>query len=298
MNLITIICISLIVLAIWFAIILTRDFLKHRKNLEKSSWIKTSVIGFVVDFFDTLGIGSFAPQIALLKFTKQTEDRVMPGTLNVSNSLPALVEAIIFIKIIEVDPLTLILMVLSAMLGGIFGAGIVSKFSEKKVRLTIGVALLLAAFFMLANKMGWIHGSGESTGLTGWKLIIAVLINCVLGALNTAGIGLYAPCMAMIFALGMSPKVAFPIMMGSCAFLMPPASAKFIKEGAYNRKASFSMAISGTVAVLIAAFIVKSLPLDILKWIVFIVVIMTAVVMLSAAFKHTRLKKDSIENSI
>ncbi|HEX3934569.1 MAG TPA: sulfite exporter TauE/SafE family protein, partial [Puia sp.] len=228
---------------------------------------------------------AFAPQIALLKFTKQTEDKVMPGTLNVSNSLPALVEAILFIRIIEVDPVTLILMILSAMIGGVFGAGIVSKLPVRKVRLTIGIALLLAAFFMLAGKMGWIQGGGESTGLTGWKLVVAILINGILGALNTAGIGLYAPCMALVFALGMSPKSAFPIMMGSCASLMPAASARFIREGAYNRKASVSIAVSGTVAVLIAALVVKSLDLDMLKWIVLIVVILTSMVMLRAACK-------------
>jgi len=284
--LITLVLISLIALAIWFAVVLAKDFWKHRNDLEHSGWVKTSVIGFVVDFFDTLGIGAFAPQIALLKFTRQTEDRLMPGTLNVSNSLPALVEAILFIRIIQVDPVTLILMILSAMIGSIFGAGIVSKLPVKKVRLTIGIALLLAAFFMLAGKMGWIRGGGESSGLTGWKLMVAILINGILGALNTAGIGLYAPCMAMVFALGMSPKVAFPIMMGSCAFLMPAASAKFIREGAYNRKASVSMAVSGTVAVLIAALVVKSLDLDLLRWVVLAVVIITSMVMLRAAFKN------------
>lgn len=287
---ITAVWISLIILAIWFSIVLTRDFIRHKNKLEKVSWKKTLLIGFIVDFFDTLGIGSFAPQIALLKFTKQTEDRVMPGTLNVSNTLPALIEAIIFIKIIEVDPLTLVLMLLSAMAGGIFGAGIVARFSEKKVRTTIGIALLIAAFFMLASRLGWIQGEGESTGLTGFKLAIAVAVNFVLGALNTAGIGLYAPCMTLIFALGMSPKVAFPIMMGSCAFLMPPASVKFIRKGAYNRKASFSMAIAGTVGVLLAAFVVKSLPLDILRWVVLAVTIITAMVMLRAAFKKDQQK--------
>ncbi len=99
----------------------------------------------------------------------------------------------------------------------------------------------------------------------------------------TVGIGLYAPCMALVYALGMSPLVAFPIMMGSCAFLTPPASAKFIKEGAYNRKAAVSMAIPGAIAVLIAAFVVKSLPLDALRWVVIVVIVYTAVVMLRSA---------------
>ena len=253
--------------------------------MENISVVKTALIGFVVNFFDVLGIGAFAPQTALLKFTKQTEDRVLPGTLNVSNTIPVLIQALIFIQIIEVESITLISMLLSAAAGAILGAGIVSKLSVKKIQLTMGFALLVTAFFMLSGQMHWIQGGGEAIGLSGWKLVLAIGANFVLGAFMTVGIGLYAPCMALVYALGMSPLVAFPIMMGSCAFLMPPASAKFIKEGAYNRKASVSMAIPGIIAVIIAAFLIKSLPLNILKWVVIVVVIYTSLVMFKSALK-------------
>lgn len=277
---------SLILLAIWFITVLTMDYIKNRNNLEKVSWVKTSLIGFVVNFFDVLGIGAFAPQTALLKFTKQTEDRIIPGTMNVANTIPVLLQALIFITIIEVDPLTLILMLISAAAGAILGADIVSRMSERKIRLTMGFALLITAIFMLAGRLEWIPGGGDAIGLTGGKLIFAVAVNFVLGAIMTAGVGLYAPCMALIFALGMSPKVAFPIMMGSCAFLMPPASVKFIKKGAYNRKAAIGMAIPGAIAVLIAAFIVKSLPIDTLRWVVIGVVLYTSFIMLKAGLKR------------
>ena len=276
--------ISLAVLIIWYSTVLIKDFLHYKTNLEPVSWVKTGLIGFVVNFFDVLGIGAFAPQTALLKFTKQTEDRVLPGTLNVANTLPVLIQAIIFITVIEVEPVTLILMLLAAAAGAILGAGIVSKLSEKKIRLTMGIALFITAGFMFAGKMNCIQGGGTAIGLHNVKLAIAIFVNFILGALMTAGIGLYAPCMALVFALGLSPLVAFPIMMGSCAFLMPPASVKFIKEGAYNRKAAVAMAIPGMVAVLIAALIVKSLPLDTLRWIVIIVILYTSAVMLKAAF--------------
>lgn len=276
--------ISLAVLTAWYSIVLIRDYLKHKNNLEPVSWLKTGLIGFVVNFFDVLGIGAFAPQTALLKFTRQTEDRILPGTLNVANTLPVLIQAIIFITVIEVEPVTLILMLVAAAAGAILGAGMVSKLSERKIRLTMGFALLVTAGFMFAGKMNWIKGGGTAIGLFDIKLVIAVVVNFILGALMTAGIGLYAPCMALVFALGLSPQVAFPIMMGSCAFLMPPASVKFIKEGAYNRKAAVAMALPGMVAVIIAAFIVKSLPLDTLRWLVIIVIIYTSVLMLRAAF--------------
>ena len=276
--------ISLLFLTIWYSLVLIRDFRKHKEELEPVSWIKTGIIGFVVNFFDVLGIGAFAPQTALLKFTRQTEDRVLPGTLNVANTIPVLVQAIIFITVVEVEPVTLILMLISAAAGAILGAGIISKLPEKNIRLIMGLALLITAGFMFARIMNWIQGGGSAIGLYDGKLVIAVSVNFILGALMTAGIGLYAPCMALVFALGLSPQVAFPIMMGSCAYLMPPASVKFIKAGAYNRKAAVGMAIPGIIAVLIAALIVKSLPLDTLRWVVLVVIIYTSTVMLYAAF--------------
>ena len=203
---ITAVWISLAGLSLWFSIVLMRDFLAHRKTLENSSWLKTSIIGFVVNFFDVLGIGAFAPQTALLKFTKQTTDKQIPGTMNVANTLPVLLQALIFITIIEVEPITLISMFIAAALGAVLGAGVVAKLSEKKIRLVMGIALLVTAFFMLATNMEWIQGGGEAIGLGSRKLAIAVIANFVLGALMTAGIGLYAPCMALVFALGMSPK--------------------------------------------------------------------------------------------
>jgi uncharacterized membrane protein YfcA len=283
---VTAIWIAILVLAVYYMYTLAVDVRQHRSDLENINVLKTAAIGFVVNFFDVLGIGAFAPQTALLKFTKQTEDRVLPGTLNVSNTVPVLIQALIFIKIVEVESLTLITMLLSAMVGAVLGAGIVAKLQVRKIQLTMGVALLVTAFFLLAGQLEWIQGGGEAIGLRGWKLAVAIGANFVLGALMTVGIGLYAPCMALVYALGMSPLVAFPIMMGSCAFLMPPASAKFIKEGAYNRKASVAMAIPGAIAVLIAALIVKSLPLQTLRWVVILVVIYTAIVMFQSARKE------------
>lgn len=278
--------IILVLFAIAFIYIFVSDIIKHKDHLENTSWMTTGLIGFVVNFFDVLGIGAFAPQTALLKFTKQTSDKLIPGTMNVANTLPVLIQAIIFIQVIEVEPVTLIVMFLTAMGGAILGADIVAKLSENKIRFTMSIALLITAGFMFANKMHWIHGEGIAIGIHGWKLVIAGIINFILGAMMTAGVGLYAPCMALVFLLGLSPQVAFPIMMGSCAFLMPPASYKFIKSGSYNKKAALGMAIPGIVAVLIAAFIVKSLPLDTLRWLVLVIIVYTSVTMFWSAIKN------------
>ena len=282
---VNVIWIILVLLSIWFIYVFGKDIIENKNNLEKVSWIKTGFIGFIVNFFDVLGIGAFAPQTALLKFTKQTSDKLIPGTMNVANTLPVLIQAIIFIQVVQVETTTLMVMFLTAMGGAILGADIMGKLSERNIRLTISVALLITAGFMFANKMHWIQGQGVAIGIYGWKLVIAGLVNFILGAMMTAGVGLYAPCMALVYLLGLSPQVAFPIMMGSCAFLMPPASFKFIKSGNYNKKAALGMAIPSIFAVLIAAFIIKSLPLDTLRWLVMIIIIYTSVTMFLAAIK-------------
>lgn len=273
---------------VWFGAVFVKDFAKHKDQLEDNSWGITAGIGFLTNFFDTLGIGSFAPTTALLKFFKQTKDRVIPGTLNVACTIPVVLEAFIFIAVIEVEIVTLVSMLAAATAGAYLGAGIVAKFDERKVQLVMGFALLATAFLMFSGKMGWTAalGTGEAIGLTGTKLVIGIVANFILGALMTAGVGLYAPCMALVYMLGMTPRVAFPIMMGSCAFLMPVASIKFIKEGAYDRKASMAITIAGSVGVFIAAYIVKSLPLSILTWLVIGVILYTAVTMLRSAAQN------------
>lgn len=274
-------------LTAWFGVVFAKDLVEHKDNLEKeTNFVTSGIIGFVVNFFDTLGIGSFAPATALLRGFKQIQDRIIPGTLNVSCTIPVVTEAFIFITAIEVETITLVSMLLAATLGAYLGAGIISKLPERKIQLVMGVALLVAAVIFFAQQMEWMPGGGDAIGLSGIKLIIGIVGNFILGALMTAGIGLYAPNMVLVSLLGMSPATAFPIMMGSCAFLMPVASVKFIREGAYNRKASLAITVLGFVSVFVAAYLVTSMPLYWLKWLVTVVVTYTGITLLYAASKN------------
>ena len=277
------------ILTFIFSIYLYKDLAYHKYRLEKqTSFLITSIIGFITNFFDTLGIGSFAPLTALLRGFKQIQDKLIPGTLNVSVTIPVMIEAFVFITIIEVEKITLFYMVLAAIIGSAFGAVIVSNLSEKLIQRIMGIALIITAFLMLSGQMEWIKelGVGKAIGLTGIKLIIAVLVNIALGAFQAAGIGMYAPSMALVYLLGMSPAVAFPLMMASSAFALPSASIRFIKEQAYNRKAAISITLSGIIGVLIAAFIVKSLDVYVLTWVVIIVIIYTGITLIKSGFKQ------------
>jgi uncharacterized membrane protein YfcA len=243
------------------------------------------VIGFVTNFFDALGIGNFAPTTAAFKLLKRIPDEEIPGTLNAGHAVPVLIEALIFIAAISVDFTTLLGMLLAAVVGAWFGAGIVAKLPRRAVQIGMGIALLVAAMLFLAGNLNWMPGGGESLGLSGGALIFAIGVNCVLGALMTLGIGLYAPCLILISLLGMNPLAAFPIMMGSCALLMPVAAVRFIKAARYNLRASVALSIGGVPGVLIAAYIVKKLPLPWLHWLVVVVVTYAALTMLRSAWR-------------
>ena len=111
---ITIIWVIFAIMAVWIGVVLVRDVVKHREELENNSWVKTGLIGFIGNFFDVLGIGSFALETTMFKFSKQSTDRLIPGTLNVANAIPTVAQALIFIQIVEVEPITLVLMLASA----------------------------------------------------------------------------------------------------------------------------------------------------------------------------------------
>ena len=244
---------------------------------------KAAATGLVTAFFDTLGIGSFATTTSIFRHWRIVDDGVMPGTLNVGITLPTVVQAYIYTRLIPVDSRTLILMIAASVVGAWIGAGIVARWPKPRIQVGMGTALLIAAAIFLGQALSFLPSPGVALGLTGGKLAVALLCNFALGALMTLGIGLYAPCMILVSLLGLTPTAAFPIMMGSCAFLMPVASARFIKLDRYDVRAALGLAIGSIPAVLLAAFIVKSLNLTAVRWLVIVVVVYTAIGLLRAA---------------
>jgi uncharacterized membrane protein YfcA len=241
------------------------------------------LVGLVTNFFDTLGIGSFAPTTAWFKLRARMPDEEIPGTLNSGQALPTMLQALIFITTVSVDLTTLTSMIAAAVLGAWLGVSPVSRLSRRAIQLGMGIALLCAAALFLAGNVGWTPGGGSALGLGGPRLIFAVAANALLGALMMLGVGLYAPCLILVSLLGMSPLAAFPIMMGSCGLLMPIGGARFIRTGRYNFRAALGLALGGIPGVLVAAYIVKSLPILWLRWLVLIVVLYAAAQMLKSA---------------
>jgi uncharacterized membrane protein YfcA len=245
-----------------------------------------TALGFVTAFFDTLGIGSYAPTTAVFKLRRLVEDEKIPGTLNVGHTLATVTQAFIFITIVTVDLPTLVLMIAAACLGSWIGAGFVAQASRRKIQIGMGLALLAAAALFLMKIYDVLPAGGDTQGLAGWKLGAGLAGNFVLGALMEVGVGLYGPCMILVSLLGLTPIAAFPIMMGSCAFLMPVGTFKFVQGDRYSLRAALGLALGGVPAVLLAALVVKSLPLTAMRWLVVVVVLYAAASMLRSAFRE------------
>jgi uncharacterized membrane protein YfcA len=243
-------------------------------------------VGFVTAFLDTLGIGSFATSTAIFKLRNMVPVRLMPGTLNVGHALSTIAQSFIYTRIVPVDSRTLVLMIVAACLGAWIGAAVVVHWPRRKIQIGMGLALIAAAALMLMTQLELFPGGGDTLGLAGARLVVGLAGNFALGVLMMLGIGLYAPCMILVSLLGMNPTAAFPIMMGSCAFLMPTSSTKFVSSGTYDRQAAIGLAVGGLPAVLIAAYIVRSLPLGAVRWLVIVVVVYTAINMLATAWEE------------
>ena len=255
--------------------------------------VTISLTSLVMNFLDTLGIGSFATTTSVFRQWSLVPDERIPGTLNIGYALPTIAEAFIYTQIVPVDARTLILMIGAAILGAWLGAGVVASWPRRKVQMGMGLALLGFSIILFLQAAKMMPTGGNLLELTGTRLALGIAGNFVLGALMTIGIGLYAPCIILICMLGMNPTTAFPIMMGSCAFLMPLSSVRFVRSGSFDPKAILGMLIWGVPGVLVAAYLVKQLPLTAIQWLVLIVVIYTATSLLRAARRERSIASDA-----
>ncbi|MGN1383411.1 MAG: permease [Eubacterium sp.] len=253
---------------------------KAQIKKERKFLIYNSLVALLSNFFDVLGIGDYATATAAYKLRGSVDDINIPGVLNVGNCVPVLVEAILFFSLVKIDIVTLISMLLAMVIGARVGAKFVTKWDAEKVRAGMGIGLLAVGVVMIFKQLGIgpFGMIGTATGIYGYKLVIAIVVDFFLGALMNIGVGAYAPTFALVSVLGMNVQSAFPIMMGGCAFLMTfGAGPTFLKEHRYDVTATWADTILGTVGVILAFFLVKNMPITVLLWVVVVVVFYTAV---------------------
>ena len=243
-------------------------------------------IGFATDFFDTLGIGSFATTTAAYKLFKVVHDEHLVGTMIVGHSIPVVVQALIFIAAVRVDPIVLGSLIAVSVLGGWVGAGISARLPLRPIQITMAIGLIAAATFMMMSQLGLGPAGGTALTLPMGKLVFALVVTFILGILLMLGIGNYAPSLIIFSLLGMDPRAAFPIMMGSGALMAMAGGFRFIRAAKFDHRAALGLTLGGIPGVLVAGLVVKSLPLSVLRWMVVVVVIYAATMMLRSATKR------------
>lgn len=270
--------------AVFLVVLLTTAW--RRRELRPKG--EAIALGAVTNFFDTLGIGSFAPTTAWLKLRKLVPDSFLPATLNTGHALPTVVQALIFINLVRVDPLLLLACIAAAVAGATLGAPLVVRLPVRTVQGIVGVAMLIAALLYALANLDLLPAGGDALELHGPLFAIAVAVHFLLGALMAFGIGLYAPSLILLSLMGLNPTAAFPVMMGACAFLMPVSGMRFARTARIDLRVVLGLALGGIPAVLLAAYVVKSLPLATLRWGVVAVVLYAAALLLRAALKPAK----------
>lgn len=289
-NIVQVILILVVLVNGLFAIRFVLDVLQHKEELkeEPGNPVAMAIVSFFMFFLSTFGISDFAIGSSLYPKAKWVSDKKLPGTLNTECVIPVAVMALAYISSIEVGLLTLVTAIVFQVVGAYVSPRYVTKLPANQIKRFVAAGLFIAAGLILAGKFGIYPSGGELSSLEGGSLILFALLCMLFGALNNIGIGSYALTMATVYAMGLNPSIAFPIMMGACTFSVPIGSMQFIKLDSYSRKITLFTSTFGVLGVLVAAFVVKSLDVSALLWVVVVVVLYSAITMLKSSFNKEK----------
>lgn len=300
MSIVTIILILVALVNGVFAFVFIRDLINHKGETMKENGnpIVMAISEFIIFLLSTFGVSDFAIGASLYPRMKWVDEKKLPGTLNTACVIPVAVMALAYISSIQVGIATLIIAVVAQVIGAYVSPRYVVKLPVNIIKRFISVGLLVAAAMILAGKFNLMPSGGDAVSLTGFKLVLLGVLSLIYGALNNIGIGSYALTMATVYALGLNPGVAFPIMMGACTFSVPVGSMQFIKFDSYSRKITLFASTAGVIGVLVAAFVVKSMDVSALQWLVAAVILYSAVTMIMSTLKETKIETESAAKGV
>lgn len=237
---------------------LVKEVLKNQTVMAFNTKIKFFVCGIISFLADTIGIGSFAINIAIAKAYKLLPTDKLPGFVNSVQVLPGTIQAIIFIKLVNVDLLTLVTLSSATAIGGILGAGIISRVNVTFLKKIMILCFSGMVLLLISTESGLMDISGNAIALSGNKLLITSFFMMIAGALSAACVGLYAVVQVILFIAGMSPLVAFPIMMASGALQQPLVAMTFLANKKVPLKETLIVTLSGLIGIAIGLPLITS----------------------------------------
>ena len=226
---------------------------KHEPNVSLSlaDYCKLAGSGIIAFIADTLGVGSFAVNVALAKLLGTFPDDELPAMNNGAQVIPGTIESLFFMQLIEVDLTTLVTLVTGTCIGGLLGGMVVSRLSKQAIRLSMLCCFLLIIGLLVCHQFRLLPVGGDVTELHSWKLIVGFLAMILCGALTSVGIGLFVMVQGVLFLLNVSPLIAFPIMTTAGAMQQPLTTMVFLQQRKIPLKKTLILSLFGCVGVLI-----------------------------------------------
>jgi uncharacterized membrane protein YfcA len=224
----------------------------YRQPTEPLSWgqyLKLTLSGIIAFIADTIGVGSFAVNIALAKLMGTFRDDEMPAVNNGAQVIPGTIESLFFMQLINVDMTTLLTLVAGTCVGGLLGGFVMSRLSKQAVRLAMMCAFSLIIFLLISHQYRWLPIGGELTALYSWKLVIGFFALMVCGALTSVGVGLFVMVQGVLFLMNVSPAVAFPIMTTAGAMQQPLTTLVFLQQDKIPLKKTLILSLAGCLGV-------------------------------------------------
>ena len=253
-NSMTMILITATILAFSLFCIVTMVYkLSHQTAVVVSTleYFKLIVSGIIAFVADTLGVGSFAVNVALAKLLGTFRDDELPAVNNGAQVIPGTIESLFFMQLVNVDLTTLLTLVFGTCLGGLVGGAIVSRLSKQAIRLAMMCCFLLIISLLLCHKFHLLPTDGDITEFRNWKLFLGFFAMIICGALTSVGIGLFAMVQGVLFLLGASPLIAFPIMTTAGAMQQPLTTLVFLQQNKIPLKKTLILSLAGCLGVFI-----------------------------------------------
>ncbi|MBA2657259.1 MAG: sulfite exporter TauE/SafE family protein [Tatlockia sp.] len=220
-------------------------------KLSLLDYLKLIFSGIVAFVADTIGLGSFAVNIALAKLLGTFSDEELPAVNNGAQVIPGTIESLFFMQLVEVDLTLMVTLVAGTCIGGLIGGAIVTRLSKQAIRLAMMLCFTGIIALLVCHQLRLLPIGGELVELPTWKLLIGFFALMICGALTTVGIGLFAMVQGVLFLLNVSPAVAFPIMTTAGAMQQPLTTMVFVQQNKIPLKKTLILSLAGCIGVLI-----------------------------------------------
>ena len=255
---------TFLALGVLWAAVLLRTILKQKQSLAGEPGKPLPVMFIteaIVYFLATMGISDFLMNTIVFNRCKSGDTAQLPGTVNLCAIVPGTVIAFTYLQTAEaIETATLIICTACMLAGTVFSAIFLTGIDGKKLKKIIGTALIFSMCALVVKMIVSAGTTGSASGLGGVRLVIAVVVCLICGALNMMGVPCKPTLTALFLLLGLSPMCTLTLVLVMCGLSPVVGGVKFIRSGKYHKKTVLAAAITGTATAVCGCLVMISLP--------------------------------------